>query len=209
MSPSVRGPNGKPELTATFVGSYPDPAVPLDPPLPEIAFVGRSNVGKSTLLNALVGIRGLAKVSATPGKTRLMNVFRLETCYFIDLPGYGWAKASQGERAGFRNLLDTYLKKRERLTGVVWLLDVRHAPSDDDFIVQDLLISTGRPTLTVLTKGDKLVQSARAKSVKARAADLGLDPGDVLVTSAMKGTGIEDLRRSILLAAGPSARLTR
>ena len=200
MSPSVRGPNGKPELTATFVGSYPDPAVPLDPPLPEIAFVGRSNVGKSTLLNALVGIRGLAKVSATPGKTRLMNVFRLDTCYFVDLPGYGWAKASQGERAGFRNLLDTYLKKRERLAGVVWLLDVRHAPSDDDFIVQDLLISTGRPTLTVLTKGDKLVQSARLQAVKARSADLGLDPGDVLVTSAMKGVGIGDLRRSILAA---------
>lgn len=200
MSPSVRGPNGKPELQADYVGSYPDPSVTLDPSLPEIAFVGRSNVGKSSLLNALVGIRGLAKVSGTPGKTRLMNVFRLETCYFVDLPGYGWAKASQGERTGFRSLLDTYLKKRERLSGVVWLLDIRHAPSDDDFIVQDLLIATSRPALTVLTKGDKLPRGQRAAAVKARAKDLGVDPADVLVTSAIKGEGISDLRKSILAA---------
>lgn len=198
MSPSVRGPSGKPELQATFVGSYPDPAVRLDPPLPEIAFVGRSNVGKSSLLNALVGIHGLAKVSATPGKTRLMNVFRLDQCYFVDLPGYGWAKASREERAGFRQLLDTYLKKRDRLAGVVWLLDVRHAPSDDDYDVQELLIATGRPALTVLTKGDKLPRGQRLAAVRTRARDLGLDPADLMVTSARSGEGIGDLRRSIL-----------
>jgi len=129
-----------------------------------------------------------------------MNVFRLATCYFVDLPGYGWAKASRGERAGFRNLLDAYLKKRDRLAGVVWLLDVRHSPSDDDYVVQQLLVATGRPALTVLTKGDKLARGRRSTAVKARARELGLDPGDVLVTSAMKGEGIADLRRSILAA---------
>jgi GTP-binding protein len=200
LSPSVSGPSGKPELAATFIGSYPDPAVRLDPPLPEIAFVGRSNVGKSSLLNALVGAKGLAKVSGTPGKTRLMNVFRLDACYFVDLPGYGWAKASQSERAGFRRLLDTYLKKRERLAGVVWLLDLRHAPSDDDFAVQDLLIAAGRPALTVLTKGDKLPRGQRLAAVRSRAREVGLEVGDLLLTSARTGEGIGDLRQSILAA---------
>jgi GTP-binding protein len=200
LSPSASGPSGKPELAATFIGSYPDPAVRLDPPLPEIAFVGRSNVGKSSLLNALVGAKGLAKVSGTPGKTRLMNVFRLDACYFVDLPGYGWAKASQSERAGFRRLLDTYLKKRERLAGVVWLLDLRHAPSDDDFAVQDLLIAAGRPALTVLTKGDKLPRGQRLAAVRSRAREVGLEVGDLLLTSARTGEGIGDLRQSILAA---------
>ena len=131
-----------------------------------------------------------------------MNVFRLQTCYFVDLPGYGWAKASQGERARFRNLLDTYLKKRDRLAGVVWLLDIRHSPSDDDFVVQDLLIATGRPALTVLTKGDKLPRGQRISAVRSRAKELGLDAGEVLVTSSQSGEGIGDLRRSILGAVG-------
>jgi GTP-binding protein len=129
-----------------------------------------------------------------------MNVFRLEKCYFVDLPGYGWAKASQGERAGFRKLLETYLKKRDRLAGVVWLLDVRHSPSDDDYAVQSLLVSTGRPALTVLTKGDKLPRAQQLTAVRWRSKELGLDAGDVLVTSATKGEGLADLRRSILAA---------
>jgi GTP-binding protein len=132
-------------------------------------------------------------------------VFRLDSCYFVDLPGYGWAKASQGERAGFRKLLDAYLRKRERLAGVVWLLDIRHAPSDDDVAVQDLLIATGRPALTVLTKGDKLPRGQRLAAVRARARDLGLDAAELLVTSAQSTEGIGDLRRSILSAVGGSA----
>lgn len=184
----------------TFVGSWPDPATPLDPPLPEIAFVGRSNVGKSSLLNALVGRKGLARVSATPGKTRLMNVFRLPTFYLVDLPGYGWAKAPKGERAGFRKLLDAYLAKREHLTGVVWLLDIRHPPSADDRAVQEALVRSGRPALAVLTKADKLTRTARRTAVAERARDLGLDPADLLVTSSQTGEGIPDLAESILAA---------
>ncbi|MEK7379931.1 MAG: ribosome biogenesis GTP-binding protein YihA/YsxC, partial [Gemmatimonadota bacterium] len=130
----------------------------LQPALPEIAFVGRSNVGKSSLLNALVGRRALARVSSTPGKTQHVNVFQLPTFYLIDLPGYGWARASATDRRSFRQLLETYLKRRERLAGIVWLLDIRHSPSLDDQEVHAVLVETGRPTLVALTKGDKLPQ---------------------------------------------------
>ena len=197
MSPSASGPSGKPDLGARFVASYPDATVRLDPPLPEIALLGRSNVGKSSLLNALTGKKGLAKVSATPGKTRLMNVFRLSSGYLLDLPGYGWAKASQGERAGFRKLLETCLRKRDDIVGVVWLLDIRHPPSEDDYAVQTLLVETGRPALTVLTKADKFARGQRVADARARASELGLGMDEVLVTSSRTGEGISDLRDSI------------
>ena len=197
MSPSASGPSAKPELGARFVASYPDATVRLDPPLPEIALLGRSNVGKSSLLNALTGKKGLAKVSATPGKTRLMNVFRLTSGYLLDLPGYGWAKASQGERAGFRKLLEACLRKRDAMVGVVWLLDIRHPPSEDDYAVQALLVETGRPALTVLTKADKFARGKRLAAARARASELGLAMDEVLITSSRTGEGIGDLRESI------------
>ena len=118
-----------PPLPVEFVGTFPDPLVILSPALPEIAFIGRSNVGKSSLLNALVGRPGLARVSATPGKTTLLNVFRLPGFYLVDLPGYGFARAGKTARAGYRRLVDRYLRERPTLAGVVWLLDVRHQPS--------------------------------------------------------------------------------
>jgi GTP-binding protein len=160
--------------------------------------VGRSNVGKSSLLNALLGRKGLARVSATPGKTQLMNVFRLPACYLVDLPGYGWARASHAERVTFRKLLQGYLTGRERLAGVVWLLDVRHPPSTDDRDMQDLLIQAGRPTLAVLTKGDKLPRGQRLKALRDRGRELGLLPGDLLLTSSTTGEGLDDLAESLL-----------
>lgn len=187
-------------LPIEFVGSFPDAAVALVPTLPEIAFVGRSNVGKSSLLNALVGKKGLARVSGTPGKTQLLNVFRLPTFYLIDLPGYGWAKTSQAARKGFRALLHRYLTSRANLAGVVWLLDIRHPPSVEDYEVQELLVETGRATLAVLTKADKLPHGQRLKAVRERARDLGLDPDDLLVTSSQTGMGMADLGESILAA---------
>lgn len=187
-------------LPISFIGSWPDPSTPLDPPLPEVAFIGRSNVGKSSLLNALVGRKGLARVSGTPGKTRLMNVFRLPTFYLVDLPGYGYAKASHSERLGFRKLLDAYLAKREHLAGVVWLLDIRHPPSAEDRVVQEVLIGSGRPVLAVLTKGDKLTRIQRLKAAAERAGELGLTRDDLLITSAETGEGIADLADSVLAA---------
>lgn len=189
-------------LPIEFIGSFPDPLHPLDPPLPEIAFVGRSNVGKSSLLNALVGRKQIAKVSGTPGKTQLMNAFRLPPCYFLDLPGYGFARTGKSARAGFRALLEGVVSKRPSLSGVVWLLDARHPPSDDDYEIQKLLAESGRPVLTVLTKGDKLTRSEQAVALKDRARELGMAPDELLLTSGTKGTGIEELGESILAAVG-------
>ena len=120
------------------MGSFPDPQVSLDPPLQEFAFIGRSNVGKSSLINALLDRKRLARVSATPGKTTLVNVYRLPTFYLIDLPGYGWARASKTARAGYRRLVESYLTARSTVAGIVWLLDIRHPPSKDDRWMEEL-----------------------------------------------------------------------
>ncbi|HEV8598299.1 MAG TPA: ribosome biogenesis GTP-binding protein YihA/YsxC [Gemmatimonadales bacterium] len=187
-------------LPIEFVGSFPDPLQPLDPKLPEIAFVGRSNVGKSSLLNALVGRKALARVSAAPGKTELLNVYRLPAGYFLDLPGYGFAQRSKAARAGFRQLLEAVVSRRASLTGVVWLLDARHPPSRDDLAIQELLVAAARPVLAVLTKADKLSAAERAKALRQRGRELGMPAGDLLLTSSTTGLGISDLRDSILEA---------
>jgi GTP-binding protein len=187
-------------LPIEFVGSFPDPAIQLEPVLPELAFVGRSNVGKSSLLHTLVGRPGLARVSATPGKTSLVNVFRLPTLYLVDLPGYGFAKASKSVREGYRKLVNGYLKNRTTLAGVVWLLDIRHPPSKDDIEMQDLLIESGRSVLAVLTKADKLGRKAQADQARAIGQALGLQQDQIQITSTSTGLGIADLGNSILAA---------
>jgi GTP-binding protein len=191
-------PNPLLELPVEFVGSFPDPLVRLEPALPEVALIGRSNVGKSSLVNALLGRPGLARVSGTPGKTTLLNAFRLPALYLIDLPGYGFARAGKAARAGYRRLITRYLQERPSLTGVVWLLDVRHPPSRDDWDIQDLLIASGRPVLAVLTKADKLTRSAQAERTRELASALGLHHDQVQLTSAATGHGIAELGQSIL-----------
>ena len=188
-----------------FVGSFPDPLVHLTPPLPEVALIGRSNVGKSSLLNALTGRPGLARVSGTPGKTTLLNAFRLSGFYLVDLPGYGFARAGKAARAGYRRLVERYLLERPTLAGVVWLLDVRHEPSKDDLEMQELLVRSGRPVLVALTKGDKLTRSAQAERCRALAVALGLHEDQIQLTSSTSRLGIAELADSIVAAVGGTA----
>jgi len=189
-----------PGLPIEFVGSYPDPLQPLDPRLPEIAFVGRSNVGKSSLLNALVGRKAVARVSASPGKTELLNVYRIPAGYFLDLPGYGFAVRSKAARLAFRELLEGVATRRPTLTGVVWLLDLRHPPSRDDFLIRDLLVAAARPALTVLTKADKLSAAQRGVALRERGRELGMAAQELLLTSSSTGLGMAELRESVLHA---------
>jgi GTP-binding protein len=190
------------ELPVEFVGSFPDPLVRLDPGLPEVAFIGRSNVGKSSLFNALVGRPGLARVSGTPGKTTLLNAFRLPGFYLVDLPGYGFARAGKAARAGSRSLVTRYLGERPTLAGVVWLLDVRRDPSRDDFDIQDLLIESGRPVLAALTKADKLTRTEGLARTRGLAAALGLHQDQIQLTSSKSREGVAELGRSILATIG-------
>ena len=190
------------EMPVEFVGSFPDPMVRLLPPMPEIAFIGRSNVGKSSLLNALVGRPGLARVSATPGKTTLLNAFRMPGFYLVDLPGYGYARAGKSMRSGYRRLITRYLQERATLAGVVWLLDIRHDPSKEDREIQELLVASEHPVLAVLTKGDKLTRSAQATRARELAAALGLQEDQVQLTSSRSRLGIDELARSIVAATG-------
>lgn len=152
-------------------------------------------MGKSSLLNALVG-RRIAKVSGTPGKTRALNVFHVDHAYFLDLPGYGYARASKADLRAFRGLVRHALG-RPRLAGVVWLLDIRPEPSADDFTIQDLLAERETRVLAALTKGDKLSRElARDRAQKLRAA-LALPEDQIIVTSTRTGEGIAELREAI------------
>src|SRR6266446_2907255 len=179
-----------------YIGSFPRADVLLDLPLPEIAFVGRSNVGKSSLLNALAG-RRIAKTSGTPGKTRALNVFRIDAShYFLDLPGYGYARAGKAQRQAFRALVK-YALQRDRLRGVVWLLDIRHDPSSDDRVMQDVLVEGETHVLAALTKGDKLSAGARRTRERELREALELPEDQVIVTSAKTGEGITDLKEAI------------
>ena len=184
-----------------FVGSFPDPKVRVEPALPEIAFIGRSNVGKSSLLNALVGRPGLARVSGSPGKTTLLNFYRLPGLYLVDLPGYGFARASKSDRAGYRSLINGYLRTREALAGIVWLLDIRHDPSREDREMHELLVESGRPVLAVFTKADKLGREAVRTRERELAEQLGLEPEQIELTSSRSGLGIADLATTVIAAA--------
>jgi GTP-binding protein len=169
--------------------------------LPEIAFAGRSNVGKSSLLNRLVGRRSLARVSRTPGRTREINFFRVNDLFVLaDLPGYGYARVSKERKAQWRPLMETYLGKTPRLAGVVQLLDMRREPSEDDVAMLDFLAELEMPTIVVLTKSDKLSRKAAAKRAVAIARSLELDAEQTIPFSAVTGEGRDELASAIASA---------
>jgi GTP-binding protein len=173
--------------------------------LPEIAFAGRSNVGKSSLLNTLVRRRSFARVSRTPGRTREINFFRVNNGFvLVDLPGYGYARISKERKAEWRPLIESYLKRTTQLRGIVLLLDIRREPSDDDRAMLDFLAETEVPTIVALTKTDKLSKAAARERVAAISRALQLDADQVIPFSSQTGEGrVELLDAIVALVSGP------
>lgn len=169
--------------------------------LPEVALLGRSNVGKSTLLNALARRRKLARTSGTPGKTRLIHFFRLELeagpLLLVDLPGYGWARVSRRERETWRHMVEGYLGERRALRLAVLLQDLRRDFSDDETLLLDWLAERQIPALMVLTKADKLKPMRRAARARELRKQIGAPDGRVVITSAQTRQGIDELWRAI------------
>ncbi|HVE31915.1 MAG TPA: ribosome biogenesis GTP-binding protein YihA/YsxC [Gemmatimonadaceae bacterium] len=166
--------------------------------LPEIAFAGRSNVGKSSLLNRLVHRKKLARVSNTPGRTREVNFFKVNgTFLLVDLPGYGYARVSKERHAEWRPLIESYLRSTNQLHGVVQLLDSRHDPSPDDLQMLDYLGEIGVPTIIVLTKIDKLAAKERQRQRAHIAGMIGADDDQIISFSATSGEGRNELAEAI------------
>ncbi|MEZ0323101.1 MAG: ribosome biogenesis GTP-binding protein YihA/YsxC [Hydrogenothermaceae bacterium] len=160
---------------------------------PEVAVVGRSNVGKSSLINAIFK-RSIAKVSATPGKTRFINFFSFsDEIYFVDLPGYGFASVSKRERLDWQKMIETYLLNRENLKLIIMLVDSRYPPTNLDFLMKEWLESYNLPYIIVATKTDKLNQSEKAKVKKVIKETLKLNHDNIILTSAKEGIGIGEL----------------
>lgn len=167
--------------------------------LPEVAFAGRSNVGKSSLLNQLVRRKAFARVSRTPGRTRQINFFEVNGRFVLaDLPGYGYARISKERKAEWRPLIEGYLRRSPSLRGVVQLIDVRRDPTDDDLQMLDFLSEIGTPTIIALTKVDKLSSSACATRVRELMESLGLDEDQVIPFSAHTGRGRDELAAAIV-----------
>lgn len=167
--------------------------------LPEVAFAGRSNVGKSSLLNRLVRRKAFARVSNTPGRTRELNFFLVnKTFVLVDLPGYGYARVSKAKRAEWRPLIEGYLRSSAALRGIVQLLDVRHAPTDDDRQLFDMLADIGVPTIVAVTKTDKLSTPRVRARVHELALELELGEDQMIPFSAVTGEGRDELAEALV-----------
>ena len=162
---------------------------------PEIAFAGKSNVGKSTLINAMIGRKALARTSSQPGKTRTINFYNVEDIlYFVDLPGYGYAKAPRTEIEKWGKMIEEYLNKRETLRGIVMLVDIRHEPGENDRLMYDWLKHYGYDIIIAATKKDKIKRSQIQKQLSLIKNTLKLAPEDRMIAfSGETKDGVEEL----------------
>lgn len=175
--------NAKLVVSAVSKNGYPRTSIP------EIAFAGRSNVGKSSLINKMLNRKKLARVSASPGKTATLNFYEIdEKLFFVDLPGYGFAKVSKQEREKWAKMIEEYLNTREQLLQVVLLVDMRHKPTNDDVTMYNWIIQSGFTPVVIATKKDKVKPSQRDDAVKIIKETLGTD--NVLPFSSEKGDGV-------------------
>lgn len=186
-------------MSADFVKSATTPEQCPDEGLPEVAFAGRSNVGKSSLINALLNRGKLARTSSNPGHTRALNFFRVNSrCMFADLPGFGYAKVSRKERGSWRKMIESYLSSREELCAVVLIMDIRRAPGNEERELIGALTGIGIPILLVATKADKLGKTRRVRPVRELAAALGIPPEAVIIFSSTSGLGKEELWKKLV-----------
>lgn len=178
---------------AEFIISAVSPAQYPNTNLPEIALAGRSNVGKSTFINKMTNRKNLARTSSKPGKTQTLNYYKIEEkFYFVDVPGYGYAKVSKTERAKWGEMLETYFTKRETLKAAVCVVDFRHPPTQDDIQMYNFLKYYNVPVLVLATKADKIPKSKWNKHEKIARETLDLDPSDKLIVfSSELGTGVD------------------
>ncbi|MFA6342320.1 MAG: ribosome biogenesis GTP-binding protein YihA/YsxC [Fibrobacteraceae bacterium] len=194
-------------FSAEFVKSSVDLKDLPEERLPQVAFLGRSNVGKSSLLNALMGEKALVKVSSSPGKTRELNFFKInDAFYFVDLPGVGYAKVSITKRDAMAESIRNYVEKSEDLKGIIYLVDIRHGGHDIDVETVNSLRETGCPILVVASKKDKVGQAELSKNKKLIQEKFGL-VNPPLVVSSVKKIGLDSLWAEILSSvAGTHAK---
>ena len=183
--------------TARYEASYGTIAQLPKPTTPEVSFVGRSNVGKSSLLNRLLGRKQLARVSSVPGKTANINFFDVDGVKFVDLPGYGYAKVSHTEKQRWADLIGGYFEQERSFNLVISLVDIRREAQKLDLQMVDFLTEAELPFVVALTKADKITRNKQNQAAAALRSSFGLAQEQIIITSSETGLGIDELRRRI------------